>query len=286
MVFRALSKSRLLLAITAVALLSPLPAFSQIYVGAYGGPVFPEDAGVTITDRFRLAVFTEVEDEGSVLSDINIPITDFDFDTRVMAGGRVGYWLEDFNLPFLGVQAEVFGGSPNIKDQTVTMGFDQTIDGVSTSDRAVFDIKEVDLNIVTVGLNLMARWPQGPIQPYGGVGLGLVYAHIDEVGVPSQVTIISSDGTRQTLTGGEFVSQFNVGGDDAQNLFVRDNDFVPALLLTGGVRAFVLENVALFAEYKFMTTEFEFRDLEMDYDASHIFGGIEFYFGPGSKKKP
>lgn len=274
----------LCLAVLTAALLSPLPAIAQVYIGAYVGPVFPHDSEVTITDEFRLAVFTEAQNEGSNISTISIPISDFEFTTRPLVGGRIGLWLSDLNLPFLGLEAEVYGGSANIDDQTVAMRFIQTVDGVPSDNTAVFNITEIDLNMVTVGLNVLARWPKGRIQPYGGAGVGLVYAQVDNFRMPSRVTVISG-GSTQELTGSEFASQFNVLGDDVENLFVRSSDFVAGLQLMGGVRAFILENVALFAEYKYLTTELEFRDFEMDYDASHIFGGFEFYFGPGLEKK-
>jgi hypothetical protein len=98
------------------------------------------------------------------------------------------------------------------------------------------------------------------------------------------VTVVSGTGTR-VIPGSQFQAEFSVSGDDVENLFVRSSDFVPGLQLIGGLRAFIMENVALFAEYKYVMAEFEFRDLEVDYEASHIFGGIEYHFGPGAEKK-
>jgi opacity protein-like surface antigen len=193
-------------------------------------------------------------------------------------------WLEGLNLPFLGLEAEVYGGSPNIEPHTVTMDFSRSLNGVPTPATVTFDIREVDLNVVTVGLNLLARLPKGPIQPYGGAGLALIYGQMDNVRSPSSVTVVSGTGTR-VITGPQFQTEFRVSGDDVENLFVRSSDFVPGLQLMGGLRAFIMENVALFAEYKYVMAEFEFRDLEVDYEASHIFGGMEYHFGPGAEKK-
>lgn len=266
-------------------LLSPTQVGAQVYLGAFTGPAFPQDAEVTATGQFNGAVFNEAADKGGVISQLEIPFSDFELDSRLLVGGKAGYWLSDFNLPFLGIEAEVYGGSPNISDQKVTMGIVQTLNGTPSADTAVFTIPDVDLNMVTVGLNLLVRLPVWRVQPYGGAGLGLVYAQVDEVKRPEMITVTASDGTIRVLTGSEFFSEFNLTGDDVENLFVRDSDFVPALQLIGGVKGFLTENVALFAEYKYVTAEFEFRDFEMDYEASNVFGGIEYHFGPGFKKK-
>lgn len=271
--------------VIAASFLSPAPVSAQVYLGAFTGPTFPQDAEITASDKFRGAVINEAADEGDVLSQIEILISDFEADTRLLVGGKAGYWMSDFNMPFLGVQAEVYGGSPNISDQKVTMGIRQTLNGTPSADTAVFTIPDVDLNMVTVGLNLLVRLPVWRVQPYGGAGLGLIYAQVDEVKRPEMITVTASDGTKRVLSGSEFFGEFNLTGDDVENLFVRESDFVPALQLIGGVQGFITENVALFAEYKYVTAEFEFRDFEMDYEASNVFGGIEYYFGPGFKKK-
>lgn len=51
------------------------------------------------------------------------------------------------------------------------------------------------------------------------------------------------------------------------------------------MRGFLADNIALYAEYKFVTTELEFQAIEIDANTSGVYGGIEFYFGPGVLKQ-
>ena len=143
-----------------------------------------------------------------------------------MAGARVGYWMEALDLPFFGVEAEFYWAGP----------------------------ESGDLTLLTGAFNVLARYPYGPVQPYAGVGVGVVYADADVNVRP-------------------FAPPFN------------DDDVNAALQLMGGLRGFVTDNVALFAEYKWVLTEFEFEGpgttLEIDYSTSHVYGGIEYHFGAG-----
>ncbi len=224
-------------------LMVPTQSFAQIYVGAYGGAVFPHDAD------------TEVD----AVSGIPFPVlalSDIEFDTGVMFGARVGYWLEYFDLPFFGVEGEFYWGLPEIAGQDITLG------GVVT-----IPIQEADFRVGTVALNLLARYPYGPIQPYVGVGGAFLFADVDDIKLSAPVTLL---GTTFPAS-----STFLTGDDDTAF----------GLQLMGGVRGFVSDNVALFAEYKWVTAALEFEEVDIDYNASHVYGGLEFYFGPGVHKE-
>ena len=199
-------------------LMVPTQSFAQIYIGGYGGVAIPHDADATLLDPVLLGpigISGEVE-----------------YDAAVIAGARVGYWMEAFDLPYLGVEFDFYWTNPEF-DRFKLAGLSIPIDG--------------DLNIISGGLNGLVRYPYGPIQPYVGVGGAIVYGDFDSA--------------------------------------AHDDDVSVALQLLGGVRGFVTDNIALFAEYKWVLTEFEFDDkgskLELDYSASHIYGGIEWHFGTG-----
>ncbi|MCH6567830.1 MAG: outer membrane beta-barrel protein [Nitrospinae bacterium] len=227
----AKSRSIWLAILLGAVLMVPTQSFAQIYVGAYGGAVFPHDAD------------TEID----AILGVDIPSissSDIEFDTGVMFGARVGYWLEALGLPMFGVEGEFYWGIPEISGQDVTLA------GILP-----VPIQEADFNVGTIGINLLARYPYYPIQPYVGVGLAILFADIDDIklSVPPVGTV-----------------------------FLRgDDDTAAGLQLMGGLRGFVTDNIALFAEYKWVLAELEFADFEIDYSASHVYGGVEWHFGTG-----
>ncbi len=211
---RGKSRSVWLAILLGSLLMVPTQSFAQIYVGGYGGVAIPHDADAEIRVPGFVGLSGEIE-----------------FDASVIAGARVGYWFENFDLPWLGVEFDAYWENPEL-DRFKIAGLSFAIDD--------------DLIVLSGGINGLVRYPYGPIQPYAGVGVGVVYAEIDQI---------------------------------------NDEDVVASLQLVGGVRGFVSDNLALFAEYKFVLTEFEFNEagasLEVDYTASNIYGGIEWHFGTG-----
>jgi opacity protein-like surface antigen len=218
---------------------------AQIYTGVYVGAAIPHEADVTVTQQGIEEVRNAIEAAGlSPVTSLRLDVTDIEFDAGVMVGGRVGYWLEALDVPFIGLEAEVYGAFPEVSNQDLTVTATGVAAGTPFAVNVTGPISKEDVDVVTIGFNAIARYPHGPIQPYGGVGIGIVNAEIDD-----------------------------------------DDDTAAGLQLIGGVRGFVTDNVALFGEYKYVMTELEFGDIEMDYNASHVYGGIEYHFGPGVVQK-
>lgn len=259
-------RSATLLAVgLAAALLAPSPALAQWYVGVYGGVVFPHEAEVTPTERLVQDIIDEAGESGVNVSFLSLGISDVEFDEGFMVGGRVGNWLQ--SVPFVGLEAEVYGAFPDVSGQTVTLDTTLTAGGASGSPTVTLPVEEADLDVLTVGLNVLGRIPLGAVEPYGGAGLGIVHAKLDDIKLPQGGTF-TVDGTT-----------FSYEGADV--LIRNDDDTTAALQLKGGLRVYLAENVAIFGEYKWVTTELEFHSVELDYDASHAYGGIEVFFGPG-----
>ena len=109
-----------------------------------------------------------------------------------------------------------------------------------------------DLGVYTGVINLLVRYPYWPIQPYGGFGVGIV--NVD---------------------------------------FAGDSETAVAFQFMVGVRGFITDNIALFTEGKVVGSRLNFKGelkgsvekLKFDYIAPHVYGGIEYHFGSGVKKR-
>jgi opacity protein-like surface antigen len=112
------------------------------------------------------------------------------------------------------------------------------------------DIPGIHMRVTTVALNFIARYPGLSVQPYAGVGAGLLIARIDN----SATTQSSSD-----VTGG--------------------------LNVIAGVRFFLTPYVAAFTEYKYTNATLHFNNafgsvggFSGDYTAQHLVVGLSYHF--------
>lgn len=123
-----------------------------------------------------------------------------------------------------------------VRDQPVT----GTVQGLTGSGRVV----ETDVNIFSGALHLIGKFPDGPLQPYVGVGPAVVHAWISEDNFSSAATNV-------------------------------------ALSAISGVRARISETVGAFVEYKYLRAELDFKD---DFDAQGLLqvhavvGGVQLTF--------
>lgn len=251
------------------ALLVPQKAFAQLYVGTYAGAALPHKADASINEVFIREKFTEALLRGASVSSLNVSASDAEYDPGLTWGVRVGYWMEGLGMPFLGLETEFYTSFPKISDNTLTLDALYTS---STGGSAAFSapIAEAELDLYTVGLNLLARYPKERLQPYGGAGLGIVRG---------EITKLESVGGPSALLGGSRVSLSRPGEDRVIISDVDDTSF--GLQLIGGLKGFIDESTALTLEYRYLTTDFDFRGLELDYDSSHVLVGIEFFTSPG-----
>ncbi len=250
----------------------PAPAVAQLYFGLYGGAAFVHDAETQPGSLLFENLSNEALEDGVIITSMGLELSDTEFDAGWLLGGRVGYWLE--SLPFLAIEGELYSSFPKLSNQTVTVDTTLTADGTMGQVDVPVQVREADIETLTIGLNLLARYPYGRIQPYGGAGVGLVRGTVENVKL--------NRGARFTIDG----TTFNVeAGQDFYKLSGED-DWVWALQAMGGVRGFIGEKVALFVEYKYVNTKFELPPVDIDYDVSHVIGGIEFFLGPGPLQPP
>jgi len=240
---RARSSLSILVA-AAVLLALPTPARAEWFADFYAG-----------------LGFTQKQDIDAEFPDVGISLTvrDVQFDDAALIGGRGGYWLEA--LPFLGFGlsiSHVFG--PTVGSQT--RGFTACASGVCAS--GSLDQREIDLNVTTVGFDVMARlpllksqpFPKGQLQPYLTGGPALFAARAEDHGN------VSPSGQ-------------------------SDSDTSIGVKVGAGLTWLFSHNVGVFAEYRFthFKPEFEFTDnvagkatVEATLNTHSLLGGVAFRF--------
>jgi len=199
-----------------LALLAPESARTEWYVGP--------QAGVTFADRL-----VDVNGTGSFFG---LTAPDFDLKNSIAYGAKLGYFP---GSSWFGVELDVYNTTPHIK--------------------SLDDIPGIHMRVTTAAVNIIARYPGLTFQPYVGVGLGLMFAHIGD-----------SPTTR------------------------ADSDVGAGLNALVGMRFFVTPYTALFTEYKYSEADLAFDNafspaqgfasggFSGTYRAQHIVVGILYHF--------
>ena len=189
----------------------PSPASAEWYVAG--------DVGANFADRL-----TDISGTNG-LAGLQAP--DFDLKNSVSYGAKLGYFAEH---SWFGIEGEVLQTTPHIKN--------------------LDDIPGIHLRVTTVGVNFLTRYPGRTFQPYAGVGVGAVIAHL------------SDSATTQSNT--DVTSGWNV---------------------LAGLRAFVTPYVAVFTEYKYTGATLRFDQafvtgggFEGVYRAQHVLVGLSYHF--------
>ena len=203
-----------LLLLTALSLIA-IPVQAEWYVA--GG------VGVNFADRL-----TGISGTGD-LTGVAPRSPNFDLKNSVSYGAKLGYFRDH---SWFGIEGEVLQTTPHIKN--------------------LDNIPGVHLRLTTVGVNLLARYPGRTFQPYAGVGVGAVIAHLSD----------SAAADIQSTT------SVNTGW----NVLV-------------GLRAFVTPYVAVFTEYKHTGATLRFDQafttgggFEGVYRAQHVLVGLSYHF--------
>lgn len=235
-----------------VSVLLVSPASAEWYVGGYGGVAIPADEDVD----------GNASTGGTVL--IDGTLKDVDLENSAVFGVKVGHFFEA--VPNLGVELEAYHFRPDADAQTVELS-GTLLPGVFPIPVAgQVALNDVDIDVTAIVLNVLyrsmfqtsANFPRGRIQPYVGVGGGAFMANLE-------TTVFTAK-------------------DD-------DTDIVAGFQALVGSKFFLIPNLAMFFEYKFLqTTDFEFNlsgtvagvagrlDLESDLTSHMIYGGIAWHF--------
>jgi opacity protein-like surface antigen len=217
---------RVLFAGLVVATLLSLAASvsAEVYVAGQVGGAFPFD-------------LKNVEGTGTIEG---VEFGNLDLANSLVYGAKLGYFFEDKDWRWIGVEVELFTLNPHVKQQQIT----------ATSGTATATALTNGAHVRTIipAVNLIARYPRGRIQPYAGVGLAFVNANV-------------SDETFST------------------------SDSSPGLNLLAGVRVFMTKELALFGEFKYTYTSFQFDDaglvgsgIKGVYSVPAFVGGVSWHF--------
>jgi len=143
-------------------------------------------------------------------------------------GLKVGHFMD--NLKYFGAEAELYSVTPFLKQQQLTLSNPsetQTIPGAHQ-------------RVTTAAFNVVYRYPGQVVQPYAGVGLGVLWF------------------TPPTSTAGSAIR--------------------PGLNVLAGTRVFITQQMALFGEYKYNHSSFPGGDFQAHYTAHFVVFGVGYHF--------
>lgn len=177
-------------------------AQAEWYVGGYGGFSSLNDLNdvtMPILGQTRARQqFPQADDPlnsgGRGTLSQNFKASDVSLKNSAMFGGKVGYFFNEMNLPWLGIEVEAFTTNPKIEAQTLDTTHEITYQPntpatandcaqlipppncpAAVTNKSKLSLRESDLRVTTVALNLIVRYPGEVLQPYAGVGIGAFY---------------------------------------------------------------------------------------------------------------
>lgn len=175
-------------------------------------------------------------------------LEDLTLHTSPLYGGKVGYYLDDPGLKWLGFEMEAYSSTQHVEQQGVGIGQG----GGNTTSVEVTSGKDVRVTTWSP-IAIMFRYPIGSLEPYGGAGLGLYFLHLH---------------------------------DAASNTSANSNANM-GLIAKAGLRWRMTEHLALFAEWKYNQFDFEVGNFPIGsvsgnkigrYESQMAVGGLGWHF--------
>lgn len=182
-----------------VFLLQVESARSEWYLSGYGGFSAPQSLKDVTMNNFGYTSAvnrTGFNSTNTTLGDTltqNFKTSDLSLKSSSLFGGKGGYFFNDQDLPWLGVELDVFTTNPSIKAQTVSTDQDIRFTPKDLNNgacplpipnnacafqervKSTLPVTESSLRLVTAAFNVVARYPGKVFQPYVGVGVGAFY---------------------------------------------------------------------------------------------------------------
>ncbi len=161
-------------------------------------------------------------------------------------GDLIGLRAPDFDLQ----NSFLYGGKVGVFPGNGWFGVELDAFHSTPHIKNLDDVPGVHMRVTNVGVNLLARYPGVTFQPYAGLGAGAAVARIGDSATTRGSTDVSS----------------------AVNVLV-------------GIRAFITPYVAVYTEYKYSQSTFEFNrafgptsGFNGDYDAHILVTGLSYHF--------
>ncbi len=224
---------------------------SLLLMGAICALVVGLAAGASAEPFVRGSVGVAIPIDQQVVGENPDTFSYSDFDPENSVAVGVAVGYWLDNFPYIGIEGSIQLWFPDIDEQQVKREND---------DESGFNfLFKSEVDAFSFGLVGLARFPIGNLVPYGGGGM--TFTHLD-------------------------LKHTQVNG-----LTVRsDDDLFPTLTFKGGLTWYLLPNVGLFVEYKFINKHFDTiigRDgndpraldsIDVNMDVHFIEGGIEWRF--------
>ncbi len=253
----------LLGALLLTLLLAPV-ARAEFYLSGYLGASITQSNDVKFKDDSVIPPFP--------FTLFDLTLRNVGFDTSLMGGGKVGYWIGP--LPNLGIEADVYHFSADVGNQSVTatgrpmftlpvgLGFRPAMFAFGPVDRADIAVTALGFHVVgRLRLSQSSAFPNGRFQPYLGAGPGIFFSNVRLKPFTNQ----------------------------------SDSDTSVGVQALGGLKFFFHKNFSVFAEYKFshfnLDTKFATNfatafsgtsrrstTFSTDLNTHHVYGGAAVHF--------
>lgn len=208
----------------------------------------PSHAEMYVGGELGLSLPNSFSNVSGLGTDSGLKGSDLDLATSPLYGAKVGYFFPGLN--WLGIEGEFFYTNPHMKQQQTTSTGTFTTPIGPVTGTATQEVPGAHVRMMTAAANVIVRYPGKRFQPYVGVGFTMNWARF------------SSPAPRfgQAQTASDTSPGFNV---------------------LAGSRFFLTKHVALFGEYKYTKSSFDFGNnvlFQADYSAHNLIAGVSLHF--------
>ncbi len=200
---------------------------AEWYVAGYGGVANPDNIGnASITQRFQRF--------GAVSA---ARVIDIDLQNSIAFGAKAGYFFEQ--RKYLGLAADIYTATPNMKQQFVIVGTAPTRTNSSGTFATV--VPGAHIRVTTLAFNVIARDANNQgFEPYGGAGPAFFWTQSKDFPAEGQIRI--------------------------------------GLSLIAGARFYLTDHLAPFGEFKLNTATISFGGFSGNYSTQLYMFGLSYHF--------